>query len=71
MSTRGLWIERPDGSANSVAQYGQQCRYLQYGMWENGEKVNEATGLDVVAGTIGLQSEGGEIHFRTVELTRL
>jgi len=37
----------------------------------NGEKVNEATGLDIVPGTIGLQSEGGEIHFRTVELTRL
>ena len=34
----------------------------------NGEKVNEATGLDVTAGKIGLQSEGGEIHFRTVRL---
>jgi hypothetical protein len=34
----------------------------------NGEKVNEATGLDVVAGKIALQSEGGEIHFRTVRL---
>jgi hypothetical protein len=34
----------------------------------NGEKVNEATGLDIVAGNIGLQSEGGEIHFRTVKL---
>jgi len=37
----------------------------------NGEKVNEATGLDIVAGNIGLQSEGGEIHFRTVQLTPL
>lgn len=38
----------------------------------NGEKVNEATGLDVVAGKIGLQSEGGEvIHFRTVRLVQL
>jgi hypothetical protein len=37
----------------------------------NGEKVNEATGLDVVAGKIGLQSEGGEIHFRTVQLIPL
>lgn len=34
----------------------------------NGEKVNEATGCDVVAGKIALQSEGGEIHFRTVRL---
>lgn len=37
----------------------------------NGEKVNEATGCDVVAGKIGLQSEGGEIHFRTVRLVPL
>jgi len=37
----------------------------------NGEKVNEATGLDIVPGTIGLQSEGGEIHFRTVQLSPL
>jgi hypothetical protein len=34
----------------------------------NGKKVNEATGADVLAGPIGLQSEGGEIHFRKVEL---
>jgi len=35
----------------------------------NGEKVNEATGCDVRPGRIGLQSEGGIIHFRTVTLT--
>jgi len=34
----------------------------------NGEKVNEATGLDVVPGKIGLQSEGGQIQFRSVKL---
>ncbi|MCH2128392.1 MAG: DUF1080 domain-containing protein [Pirellulaceae bacterium] len=34
----------------------------------NGKKVNEATGCDVRAGKIGLQSEGGVIHFRTVNL---
>ncbi|MBL7221173.1 MAG: DUF1080 domain-containing protein [Phycisphaerae bacterium] len=37
----------------------------------NGQKVNEATGCDVVAGKIGLQSEGGEVHFRTVRLIPL
>jgi hypothetical protein len=37
----------------------------------NGRKVNEATGCDVRAGRIGLQSEGGVIHFRTVTLTPL
>jgi hypothetical protein len=35
----------------------------------NGKKVNEAWDMDVVAGAIGLQSEGGEIQFRKVELT--
>jgi hypothetical protein len=37
----------------------------------NGKKVNEATGCDVRPGKIGLQSEGGVIHFRTVTLTPL
>jgi hypothetical protein len=37
----------------------------------NQKKVNECTGCDVVAGQIGLQSEGGEIHFKTVKLLPL
>jgi hypothetical protein len=37
----------------------------------NGLKVNEATDCDVRPGKIGLQSEGGIIHFRTVTLTPL
>ncbi len=37
----------------------------------NGTIVNEATGCDVRPGRIGLQSEGGVIHFRTVTLTPL
>ena len=37
----------------------------------NGKTVNEATGCDVRPGQIGLQSEGGIIHFRTVSLTPL
>jgi len=35
----------------------------------NGEKVNEATDCDVLAGALGLQSEGGEIHFRSIQVT--
>lgn len=34
----------------------------------NGDLVNEASGLDVVSGQIGFQSEGGEIHFRNIQL---
>jgi len=37
----------------------------------NGERLSEASGLDATAGPIGLQSEGGEIHFRKVELIPL
>jgi hypothetical protein len=37
----------------------------------NGKMVNEATDCDVRPGRIGLQSEGGVIHFRTVALTPL
>jgi hypothetical protein len=34
----------------------------------NGELVNQASGLEVLSGPIGLQSEGAEIHFRNIEL---
>lgn len=34
----------------------------------NGELVNRASGLEVLSGPIGLQSEGAEIHFRNIEL---
>ena len=37
----------------------------------NGEKINEAHGLQIISGPIGLQSEGSEIHFRNIELTKL
>ncbi len=37
----------------------------------NGKKVNEADDCEVIAGKIGLQSEGGEVHFRTVDLLPL
>jgi len=35
----------------------------------NGKQVNEARGAAVLPGRIALQSEGGEVHFRRVELT--
>lgn len=37
----------------------------------NGELVNEASGLDIISGPIGLQSEGSEIHFRNIQLIQL
>jgi hypothetical protein len=37
----------------------------------NGEMVNQVSGLDVLSGPIGLQSEGAEIHFRDIAITKL
>ncbi len=37
----------------------------------NGEKVNEATKVDVMAGKIGVQSEGGIIEFKTIDIIPL
>ncbi|MCS6923102.1 MAG: DUF1080 domain-containing protein, partial [Fimbriimonadales bacterium] len=37
----------------------------------NGETVNEGKGAEEIAGKIALQSEGGEIHFRNIEITVL
>lgn len=34
----------------------------------NGELVNQASGLDLIAGPVGFQSEGSEIHFRKIKL---
>lgn len=36
----------------------------------NGELVNQASGLDVLSGPIGFQSEGAEIHFRKMAVKR-
>ncbi|MFV1967718.1 MAG: DUF1080 domain-containing protein [Pirellulaceae bacterium] len=62
---------------NAEKEPGQwnTCRIVlqddQLTIFINGEKVNEATGCDVVPGTIALQSEGGEIHFRKIKLVPL
>ena len=58
--------ERPEGEWNTydITFEGPSLTVVL-----NGKKVNEATGALVVPGRIALQSEGGEIHFRRVELT--
>jgi len=45
-----------------------QARGSQYTVWMNGQKINEATDIEVTSGPVGLQSEGGEIHFRSVNV---
>ena len=40
-------------------------------LFVNGEELNRATSVDEIAGKIGLQSEGAEIHFRDIRLAPL
>lgn len=60
--------ERPGGEWNRVEVLARGDHYT---VWMNGQQINEARGVETVAGPIGLQSEGGEIHFRRVTLTPL
>jgi hypothetical protein len=60
--------EKPPGEWNQVEILASGPSVT---VWVNGQKVNEAFGVEVVAGPVGLQSEGGEIHFRNVRLTPL
>lgn len=60
--------ENPPGEWNRVELL---VRGGDYTVWLNGRLVNEATGIEVMPGPIGLQSEGGVIEFRRVEATPL
>jgi hypothetical protein len=57
--------EKPEGEWNT---YEITLDGSSLVVFVNGKKVNEARGAAVVPGRIALQSEGGEIHFRRVEL---
>jgi hypothetical protein len=60
--------EEPAGQWNKVEVL---VRADKARVWFNGKKVNEASGVEITAGPVALQSEGGEIHFRNVRITRL
>ncbi|MCL4179574.1 MAG: DUF1080 domain-containing protein [Verrucomicrobia bacterium] len=60
--------EKPPGEWNRVELLAQDGNYT---VWVNGELVNEVSGVEIVPGPIGLQSEGGELHFRRVTITPL
>lgn len=67
-------VKKMQGAENPPGDWNT-CRIRLEGdrvtVWVNGKQVNEAWDLEVLPGPIGLQSEGGEIHFRKVELTPL
>jgi hypothetical protein len=58
--------EKPDGEWNRVEILAQGPRYQ---VWMNGELINDVQGVEVVSGPVGVQSEGGVIHFRRISLT--
>lgn len=60
--------EQPAGQWNKVVILAQGPNLT---VWFNGQKVNEARDAEVIAGPVGLQSEGGEVHFRNVRITPL
>lgn len=57
--------EKPPGEWN---RYEIELKGDRLVLTVNGEVVNEASGCAVAPGRIALQSEGGEIHFRKVEI---
>ena len=63
-----LDAEKPAGEWNRVEVLAEGGTYT---VWMNGQQINQVTGVEVVAGPLGLQSEGGEIHFRRATLTQL
>ena len=60
--------EKPSGEWN---QYDISVLGGNLELKVNGETVNQASGLDVLSGPIGLQSEGAEIHLRNIRLEEI
>ena len=63
-----LDAENPPGEWNRVEILAQGSRYQ---VWLNGKLVNEADGVELSSGPVGIQSEGGVIQFRRITLTPL
>ena len=61
-------LERPAGEWNQVEIVAQGGHYT---VRMNGQIVNDVNGVEIVAGPVGLQSEGGVIQFRRATLTPL
>ncbi|MGB0744234.1 MAG: 3-keto-disaccharide hydrolase [Opitutales bacterium] len=60
--------ERPIGEWN---RYEITVKGEKVDLKINGERVNQGSALLRKAGPIGFQSEGGEIHFRKIRITRI
>ena len=63
-----------DGSENPVGDWNTmviECRDDEIKVWVNGDLVNDGVGCSVSKGQIALQSEGAEVEFRKLEMTKL
>ena len=60
--------EKPPGEWNTARI---RCDDKKLTVWINGTLMNEGIDLSATHGAICLQSEGGEVHFRKIELTPL
>lgn len=67
-------VKKMSGNENAPGEWNRyeiELKGSDLKVWVNGKLVNEANGCEVLAGPIAIQSEGGEIHFRTIQLTPL
>lgn len=60
--------ENPPGEWNRVEILAEGPNYI---VWMNGQRINTASGLEIQPGFVGLQSEGGEIHFRQASIVAI
>jgi hypothetical protein len=60
--------EKPGGEWNRMEVLAEGGTYT---VWMNDQQINQVTDVEVMAGPLGLQSEGGEIQFRRGILTPL
>ncbi len=65
---KGEGNEKPPGQWNSARI---RCEGKKVTVWINGILINEGIDLSATQGAICLQSEGGEVHFRKIQLTPL
>ncbi len=66
------WVKKTDSAEKPPGEWNVakvRCVKDKVSVWINGTLMNEGTGLSVTKGAICLQAEGGEVHFRKVELT--
>lgn len=72
--TRGRNTKKLAFAENPVGEWNHYRILVQGGrvaLWVNGQLLNEASEVQEIAGAIGLQSEGAEIHFKDLRLRLL